>query len=292
MNYNDAIKILNLDMKFTEKDLKRSYYKQALKYHPDKTQGKECEFKKVVNAYEFLSKYKNIESSIEIENKDYLSMIKNFIRCIFPTLEVSDEILEDNLKNIFSKFKQLSLKVFKDMPRDELIKLYTFINKNQEIFNLNNSLLERILDIIKDKIDIDDIIILNPDINDLLSDNVYCLNIEDNELLIPLWHDEVEFDISKSIICVKNIPDLENNVVIDKYNNINVNIEYKITDLLKNDLVFQLGDKKYTIQSKKLNIIRQQIYIIKNSGMLQINKDNLFDTEKRGDINVNVILNV
>ena len=139
--------------------------------------------------------------------------------------------------------------------------------------------------------DIDDIIILNPDINDLLSDNVYCLNIEDNELLIPLWHDEVEFDISKSITCVKNIPDLENNVVIDKYNNINVNIEYKITDLLKNDLVFQLGDKKYTIQSKKLNIIRQQIYIIKNSGMLQINKDNLFDTEKRGDINVNVILN-
>ena len=42
MNFNKAIEILGLSSKhYTEKELKRAYYKNAIKWHPDKNGGSE-----------------------------------------------------------------------------------------------------------------------------------------------------------------------------------------------------------------------------------------------------------
>ena len=288
MNYSEAIKILNLKEDFENKDLKRSYYKEALKHHPDKTNGDDEKFKQIVNAYEYLLKYKNIENNEEYNKKDYLSIIKNFIKSTFPNL--NDNQLDDNLQNILFTFKNLSLKALKNIPRDDLLKLYTFIYNNHDIFGLNNVLLERLLELIKSNININNTIILNPDIDDLLNDNVFCLNLENNDLLIPLWHDNVEFDLSNNDINIINIPNLNKNIAIDKYNNINIEITIDIKRLLEDDLTFNLGKKKFTIKSNELKISKNQIYILKEKGMLKINKDDLFDTNYRGDINVMISL--
>ena len=288
MKYSEAIKILNLKEDFDNKDLKRSYYKEALKYHPDKTNGDDEKFKQIVNAYEYLLKYKNIENNEEYNKKDYLSIIKNFIKSTFPNL--NNNQLDDNLQNILFMFKNLSLKALKNIPRDDLLKLYTFIYNNHDIFGLNNVLLERLLELIKSNININNTIILNPDIDDLLNDNVFCLNLENNDLLIPLWHDNVEFDLSKNDISIINIPNLNKNITIDKYNNINIEINCHIKRLLEEDLTFNLGKKKFTIKSNELKISKNQIYTLKEKGMLKINKDDLFDTNYRGDINVIISL--
>lgn len=55
---NDYYKILNLDKNFTEDEIKKSYRKLVLEYHPDKNPGdlkSEQNFKKIVEAYEILS---------------------------------------------------------------------------------------------------------------------------------------------------------------------------------------------------------------------------------------------
>ncbi len=58
MEYRDYYKILNVDKKATEAEIKKAYRKLAVKYHPDKNpDNKEAEekFKEVSEAYEVLS---------------------------------------------------------------------------------------------------------------------------------------------------------------------------------------------------------------------------------------------
>ena len=59
MNFNEAIEILGLSSKhYTEKELKRAYYKNAIKWHPDKNGGSgeaEEKFKEIAEAYAVLS---------------------------------------------------------------------------------------------------------------------------------------------------------------------------------------------------------------------------------------------
>ena len=104
MNKNVALKILNLDKNYTIKELKKKYYKQALKYHPDKNKDSDAEekFKQCVDAYTFLQKEKNINEEINI---DYFSIIENFILNYLPTKV--DEYLNSNFSlNLFNNLSQ------------------------------------------------------------------------------------------------------------------------------------------------------------------------------------------
>jgi DnaJ-class molecular chaperone len=51
----DYYKILELNKNATTEEIKRSYRKLALKYHPDKNNGEEIRFKEITEAYEILS---------------------------------------------------------------------------------------------------------------------------------------------------------------------------------------------------------------------------------------------
>lgn len=52
MNY---YKILGLDQSCSQEDVKKAYKKLAIKYHPDKNNGNDEQFKKITEAYEVLS---------------------------------------------------------------------------------------------------------------------------------------------------------------------------------------------------------------------------------------------
>ena len=73
MNYHKAVKRLNLSNHFTDKELKRAYYKQALRFHPDKNTviDTEEDFKNIKLAYEFLSEQTTPESKTDT----YISFI-------------------------------------------------------------------------------------------------------------------------------------------------------------------------------------------------------------------------
>ena len=53
----DYYKILNVEVKATDEEIRKFYHRMALKYHPDKNKSSDAEerFKEVVEAYEVLS---------------------------------------------------------------------------------------------------------------------------------------------------------------------------------------------------------------------------------------------
>jgi hypothetical protein len=291
MIFDEATSILNIPSNFTHQELKKAYYKAALKSHPDKCDLENADemFKKVNDAYIFLSNHRGFDDTCVPEN-NYLFLIKKFIKLIVPNLNMDDTILTETLKMSFSNLKSFSFKLLKNVNRNDLIKLYGFIIKNREFITFNKITIDRLLETIKRNINIDNIIILNPSIDDLLNDNVYKLDIDNTELLVPLWHDEIEFDISDTKILIKNIPELNDNITIDNCNNIIIKLTREVYKLLCGDIEVVLGEKIFKIPPNELKIIKNQKYLKQSNGMLRIDENDLFNTIERGDIIFDITL--
>ena len=55
MNYKKACEILDINEKHLDEDVKKAYFRMALRYHPDKYKEDDGEkFKEVKSAYDFL----------------------------------------------------------------------------------------------------------------------------------------------------------------------------------------------------------------------------------------------
>lgn len=274
MDKDSALKILNLDKNYTIKELKKKYYKQALKYHPDKNKdhGAEEKFKQCVDAYTFLQKEKNINEEINI---DYFSIIENFILNYLPTKV--DEYLNSNF----------SLNLFNNLSQKASIDIYTFLYNNKYRLSISQELLDNMYLILKEKTNDNCLIILNPNLEDLLKDNVFKLDLNNKIHYIPLWHKQIF--INKTIIDC--IPDISENYKVDCYNNLYLNYSTKLSDILnEKKIIIQVLDQKYEIPVEELKIKKKQIYTIKEKGILKINNFDMFSVDKRADIIVDIEL--
>ena len=72
--------------------------------------------------------------------------------------------------------------------------IYCFLSQNKDLFYFDESQLQEFKNVIKEKMKNNNIILLNPCIDDLFQDNIYKLEINDETHYIPLWHDEVVID--------------------------------------------------------------------------------------------------
>ena len=276
MNIENALKILNLNKEFTAKELKRKYYKYALKYHPDKNKEQNAneQFSKGMEAYLYLKKIKNIKEDEELK-LDYISIIEKFILNYIPN--TIDKCFNNNI--YFNIFNNLSRKTSLD--------IYNFLYNNKDRLSISEELIDKLHIILKKKTDDNCLIILNPSLNDLLNDNVFKLELNDKVHYIPLWHKQKFID--KTIInCV---PDLPDNVEVDYYNDMHVKYKTKLNELLdKNELIINLLNKKFKIPINELKIRKKQTYTIKNKGILKINDFDIFSVEKRGNVIFNIEL--
>ena len=185
MDYKHACELLNLKKGFTPPQLKKAYYRQALKFHPDKNPDTEEKFKEIGKAYEFLQKNKKIK----IENLSYSEILKKIFNM--------DLLLFKHKKPMEIIFKSdFSLKIFEKLRKELALQIFELTHEYNEILGFSEETLIKMKEIIQKKMEKDRIIILNPTIDELLNDKVYKFQGETKTFFCPLWYNELCFDDS------------------------------------------------------------------------------------------------
>tara|TARA_B110000285_G_C15125429_1_gene619882 strand:+ start:1528 stop:2130 length:603 start_codon:yes stop_codon:yes gene_type:complete len=119
-NYYD---ILEIEMDCTKPEIKKSYRKLSLKYHPDKNDGNDEKFKQLNEAYEVLYD----DESRQIYN----------IKLVFKDVKLNDEDIEIlkqyYYKIINSKEYRLAKLLYLSIPSDAKSKLWKKYNDRKNI---------------------------------------------------------------------------------------------------------------------------------------------------------------
>ena len=291
MDYKKACSVLNLSEKHLYDTRKRAYYKMALKYHPDKYKEDNGEkFKEVKNAFDYLNSNEEKKSESFDENIKYTELIRIVVKYFSPNQNWDNLFLDTSITGIFKDCSRLSIEIFRKLSKERAIQVYDFLYNCSLV---DKELLERYKIILKKKCETDNIILLNPDIDDLFNDNIYKLTFEEKEYYIPLWHHELHFSLHEKDLIIKCDPEIPKNCWIDDRNNIYFLSKININDLFEEGYcdITLCKNKTIKIMSHELKITKEKQVIIKrNEGILKINDTHTYDTTIRGDIYLECIL--
>ena len=289
MDYYKACDILKLSIGFDKKELKSTYYKHALRYHPDKCKekGADEKFKEIKDAYEYLLKHKDFKPIKDYSN--YKTIIKDAIKILMPGINWDDTFIDSTIHGIINGCHNISIKTFKKISKDKQMEIYLFLSNYADIFKFNSDTLKSMLQIIKGKFKNDNIIILNPNIDDLLNSTIYKLEFSTKTFYIPLWWRELTYDLSGSDIIVQCEPELAPHITIDDNNNIICKFEGKIKEVFEDKCVkIKLGEKILTIPAEELKIQEYQTYVFRNEGICLENDKDIYSVERKSNIYIDI----
>ena len=290
MNRDNATRILNIN-NFDEYDyekLKKQFKKICLKKHPDKG-GSHEDFIELSTAYDFL------KNELDNDNKedDIFSLFTKIILTRNSSRKEKENIKEQILKLI----NTISGKLLNNVDKDNLMFLKQIIDKYSYFFD--KEVYDELIKTIKEKTDNIKLYNLNPSINDLFLDNIFNLNLNNDttndtmlSLLIPLWHNELIYDISGETIIVQIAPELPDNCNIDINNNIHYYFSRKLDSSILDEehVTFKINNKPYNVECNKILIKKNQTFIFKESGISRISNDDIFDNTDKSDLIINFTL--
>ena len=302
MNYKDACRILSLTTENTDKEtLKRQYKINALLYHPDKNKSANAteKFQEVHDAYEYILKYEGhmdedtdsdddieINTESEDDTTSYRGMLSSFIRNIVNS-ENNNQLFYIILNRISSVCETNALDTLNKLDAQTLIKVYELIIKYKQSMHFGDDFIQKIGDIINNKVKENECIILNPTINDLFENNLYKLKVNNATYIIPLWHNELVYDNDGNDIYIKCNPMLPENIEIDATNNICMHITRNILDIWGKDVVkLDIGKHTIPIIISQLKLVPVQTIVFAKMGISKINTKDVYDVSKKSDLHI------
>ncbi len=287
MNRKRAFEILGVREDVSEEDLKREYRKKLLLYHPDKNNAPDAsaKFIEVQDAYTYLQNSPSSESP----NCSYFDILKSFLSSVLPVEELIIAKISELLCAIVENNLDAIIDYLRTINRDTLCRIHEVICKYRHLIHLNSELFERIAELLRE----DEIVWLNPRLDDLLSDeNVYILRRDGGTYLVPLWHHEVVFDLSgKTNLVVRNNPILPDNMELDEFNVLTVNLQYNLSELWDREVALEIGGKSFAICGNMLRLTGDPQRIeFGGTGVPYNNSDDVFDATKRQSVILMVTL--
>ena len=159
------------------------------------------------------------------------------------------------------------------------------INENNDKTSIYNAIIEIIKTILEEKLSNHSIYILSPNLLNLFNSDIYKLQINDEIVYIPLWHNELKFE--NNIIKIE--PLLDSAISIDSNNNIHYTYYNKFNSIIellnaKSNISIDLEDQTFEININDLKFSHYQVYSVKNKGIPKINTVAILDNTIKADI--------
>jgi curved DNA-binding protein CbpA len=303
MNYDVACKKLDLKKEeITIEILKRQYRLKALMYHPDKNKSPDaaCKFQEIHSSYEFLLKnleFMDYNESDDDVNDDFQKENgSNYNNVLFSFLK---NIVNNENKNIYNLILQKLVNVcetkamesLEKIDKTILLKIYEILNNYSDAFHFSKDFLVKIEELINEKTQNDECIILNPTLDNLFENHVYKLKVNNSIYNVPLWHHELIYDNSGCDLYVKCFPVLPENVTIDNKNNIHVELSYNLNELWSQTKVeILLGKQLLSFFVSDLKMSRKQSIVITKQGISKINTTDIYDISKTSDVILHIVI--
>ena len=294
MNYNKACDVLEINNDTSLDNIRKQYKLKALLYHPDKNKSQDAksQFQEISEAYRYLLKHNehNEDDEKVLSNMDYKYYLFMFLKNIIKG-NSQESLLYAILKKTTTVCSEKAIQLLQNLEKPSLIKIYEILTKNKNYLHVESELLDRIEKLINEKIENDECIILQPSIDDLFENNLYKLKINQHVYIVPLWHNNLVYDNSGNDIYVKCFPILEDNIEIDKNNHIHIQIYHSLQDIWeKQSFQINIGKRNIEVPIEQILLKKQQLICIKNSGISQMNSDNVYDVSQRSHIYIYLIL--
>lgn len=294
MNFQKACKILDINdkQKLNVDELKHKYKLYALKFHPDKNKSIDAteKFQEINSAYQYLCSHDIELNEPYQENTSYSDILFTFMTSIIP-IDKDTNVIHIIIQKLTHVCESKSHDFLEKLDKDTLIKIYDVINTNKDIFHIKDEYITKIENIINNKIQKDEVIILNPTLEDLFDNNLYRLTLDKNTYIIPLWHHELQYDNNGKDLYVRCNPVLLDDIEIDETNDIHVYKSYKIHEIWgKQDIEIEIGNRIFPIEAYELKFIENQTVFILDSGISRPNVKNIYDISMLSTIYIHVTL--
>ncbi len=196
---------LTPNKKYTLDELKKKYRIAALKYHPDKhfnSDDAKAKFQEINEAYIFLCGKYDTDAGKRTEYGNYCkdehcyselfssfinSLMKDFSKTKVTELNVIIQVLMNKCVSITST-------IFDNMDKESLLFIYNLIMKYDTILDIGGERLNRVISLIKNKLQMNDVIIIRPTISELFDvNNIQVVEHENKTYYVPLWHTELYY---------------------------------------------------------------------------------------------------
>lgn len=297
MDYKHYCQVLGIDEPLTIDILKRHYRMSALQYHPDKNKdpGSAAKFHEISEAYEYLLTHLN-HGSPDSENGSYKNMLASFLETLLSSIGASpfvDSIIQKILLMITNTCENQAILILEKLDKRILVHIIEILSNYGEVLHLSKEFLEQIRQILIDKINRDECIVLNPFIDDLLENNLYKLVENGRTYMIPLWHHELVYDNSGCDLYVKCSPILPENMEIDDDNNLHIWLKYKLCDVFEQtSVIIEVGSRRVEFDGTQLRLMKNQLLVLKRCGISRIDVDEIYNVSRTGDLILHVELSM
>ena len=292
MNCQRAFKILELDFDTTSSAVIRKQYKiLALRWHPDKNKAPDAadRYREIKEAHDFLIEELDHSEGINkgsFERTSYASVASSFFETLYNNEHFQRRIFHPLLMKVVNMCEEKALAFILRLDADRAHKLLCMIETWKTTLHFSDEFFAKVREHI-DGVHVRHIL-LNPNIDDLMQSNVYCL--QEEGLFAPLWHSLLEYE--KEGIIVHCLPELPSNMWIDEEdesNTLNVEVSETLENIWKTGILeFSIGEEKKRVEMGNLRMQRFQIVELKGQGIPIPHTDNVFFDGDRGLVRVHL----